>query len=107
MNNDLAHFLSELGWREFSYYLLYHFPNLPNENLQKKFNRFPWNNNKKLLNLWKKGLTGYPIVDAGMRELYQTGYMNNRVRMIVASFLVKNLLIHWNEGQKWFWECFI
>ena len=105
MNNDLAHFLSELGWREFSYYLLYHFPNLPNENLQKKFNRFPWNNNKKLLNLWKKGLTGYPIVDAGMRELYQTGYMNNRVRMIVASFLVKNLLIHWNEGQKWFWEC--
>ena len=55
--------------------------------------------------MWKKGLTGYPIVDAGMRELYQTGYMNNRVRMIVASFLVKNLLIHWNEGQKWFWEC--
>ena len=105
MNSDISHFLSEVGWREFSYYLLYHFPNLPRENLQKRFNTFPWNNNKYYLDAWKKGLTGYPIIDAGMRELYQTGYMNNRVRMIVASFLVKNLLIHWHEGQKWFWEC--
>ncbi len=105
MNKDLTHFLSELGWREFSYYLLYHFPNLPNNNLQEKFNDFPWVNNQKLLYAWKKGETGYPIVDAGMRELYQTGYMNNRVRMIVSSFLVKNLLIHWHEGRKWFWEC--
>ena len=105
MNKDLLHFLRELGWREFSYYLLYHFPSLPEVNLQKKFDNFPWCNNKKYFCLWKKGLTGYPIVDAGMRELYQTGYMNNRVRMIVASFLVKNLLIHWREGKKWFWEC--
>jgi deoxyribodipyrimidine photo-lyase len=106
-NEDLNHFLSELGWREFSYNLLYHFPSLPQHNLQKKFDNFPWNTNKNYLDKWKKGLTGYPIVDAGMRELWQTGYMHNRVRMIVGSFLVKNLLLHWHEGERWFWDCLI
>ncbi|MDP5110197.1 MAG: DNA photolyase family protein [Rickettsiaceae bacterium] len=98
-------FLQEIGWREFSYYLLYHFPNIPTDNLNPKFDRFPWSDNKDLLSCWQKGATGIPIVDAGMRELWQTGYMHNRVRMIVGSFLVKNLLIHWNHGEQWFWNC--
>lgn len=101
------HFLSELGWREFSYNLLYHFPDLPRKNLQEKFNRFPWRNNAKALKCWQMGQTGYPIVDAGMRELWKTGYMHNRVRMIVGSFLVKNLLLHWHHGEAWFWDCLV
>lgn len=105
--NDLDHFLSELGWREFSHSLLYHFPELPLKNLQSKFNDFPWRDDPKPLKAWQQGKTGYPIVDAGMRELWQTGYMHNRVRMIVASFLVKNLLTHWHEGEKWFWDCLV
>lgn len=100
-------FLSELGWREFSHSLLYYYPNLPRDNLQKKFDAFPWRKNKKKLIAWQRGLTGYPMVDAGMRELWQTGFMHNRVRMIVASFLVKNLLIHWHEGEQWFWDCLV
>ncbi len=100
-------FLSELAWREFSYYLLYHFPNIVNENFNSRFNTFPWIKNKKLLHCWQQGQTGIPIVDAGMRELWQTGYMHNRVRMICASFLVKNLLIDWREGEKWFWDCLL
>lgn len=102
---DIEHFLSELIWREFSAYLLHHFPALPNKNFNAKFDGFPWRNNAKLFNAWKKGQTGYPFVDAGMRELWQTGYMHNRVRMVVASFLVKNLLIHWHKGRDWFWDC--
>ncbi|MEM9243532.1 MAG: deoxyribodipyrimidine photo-lyase [Pseudomonadota bacterium] len=101
------HFCSELAWREFSYNLLYHFPDLPEKNLQQKFDQFPWQSNKKLLRYWQQGLTGYPIVDAGMRELWQTGTMHNRVRMIVASFLVKNLRIHWHDGAAWFWDCLV
>ena len=104
-NKDTQHFLSEICWREFSYYLLYHFPSLPLENLQPKFNYFPWCNDEYLLDMWIIGETGYPIIDAGMKELYSTGYMHNRVRMIVASFLVKNLLIHWHKGEKYFWNC--
>lgn len=100
-------FLSELGWREFSYSLLYYYPTLWQDNLQQKFDRFPWQQNKTLLNAWQRGMTGYPIVDAGMRELWQTGFMHNRVRMITASFLVKNCLIHWHEGEKWFWDCLL
>lgn len=105
-------FLSEIGWREFSYYLLYYFPTLSHKNFQAKFDKFPWvnvntKNNKKLLKAWQIGQTGYPFVDAGMRELWQTGYMHNRVRMVVASFLVKNLLIHWHHGRDWFWDCLI
>ena len=104
---SIDHFLSELGWREFSHSLLFHFPNLPTECLQHKFNNFPWEQNPIALEKWQKGKTGYPIVDAGMRELWQTGYMHNRVRMIVGSFLVKNLLIHWHHGEAWFWDTLI
>ncbi|MBY0461969.1 MAG: DNA photolyase family protein [Alphaproteobacteria bacterium] len=104
---DLDCFLSELGWREFSYNLLYYFPDLPHKNLQSKFDMFPWENNLEDLKAWQQGQTGYPIVDAGMRELWQTGYMHNRVRMIVGSFLVKNLLLHWHHGEKWFWDCLV
>jgi deoxyribodipyrimidine photo-lyase len=100
-------FLSELGWREFSHSLLYHFPDLPNKNFQQKFDNFPWANNPLYLKAWQVGQTGYPIVDAGMRELWQTGYMHNRVRMIVGSFLVKNLLQHWHHGCDWFWDCLV
>lgn len=107
LDNDVSHFLSELGWREFSNSLLYHFPKLPTDNLQTRFNSFPWRNDKTLLKAWQQGLTGYPIVDAGMRQLWQTGYMHNRLRMIVGSFLVKNLLLHWHEGEAWFWDCLV
>ncbi len=99
---DLESFLSELGWREFSNYLLYHFPELPCKNYQAKFDKFPWQDDNNLLEAWQNGKTGYPIIDAGMRELLQTGQMHNRVRMIVASFLVKNLLIDWRKGADWF-----
>ena len=105
INANIENFCVELAWREFSYNLLYYFPDLPRKNLQSKFDNFPWQENKELLSKWQKGQTGYPIVDAGMRELWQTGFMHNRVRMIVGSFLVKNLLIHWIEGEKWFWDC--
>ena len=98
----VLHFLSELGWREFSYYLLYHFPKLPTDNFKPEFNAFPWHTNAKAFERWKKGQTGYPIVDAGMRELWRTGTMHNRVRMIVASFLIKDLFIDWREGLAWF-----
>lgn len=104
---DTDHFLSELGWREFSHHLLYHFPESVNRNFQQKFDRFPWKENPSFIKAWQTGKTGYPIVDAGMRELWQTGYMHNRVRMIVGSFLVKNLLIHWHHGRDWFWDCLV
>jgi deoxyribodipyrimidine photo-lyase len=104
-DSNLDTFLSELGWREFSYYLLYHQPEIVWHNLQEKFNRFPWKaQQSNELEAWQKGQTGYPIIDAGMRELWQTGYMHNRVRMIVGSFLVKNLLHHWHLGEQWFWD---
>lgn len=106
-SEDINHFLSEMIWREFSCYLLVHFKTLPSDNFQAKFNKFPWKQNKALFNAWKTGKTGYPLIDAGMRELWQTGYMHNRVRMIVASFLVKNLMIHWHHGRDWFWDCLV
>jgi len=106
-NDDLDHFLRELGWREFSHSLLYHFPKLPRDNLQAKFNHFPWLENSEHLQSWQKGQTGHPLIDAGMRELWQTGYMHNRVRMVVGSFLVKNLLLHWRHGERWFWDCLL
>jgi deoxyribodipyrimidine photo-lyase len=105
IDNNADHFLSELGWREFSYYLLYHFPELPYKNFQNKFDKFSWHYDEDLLKKWQKGETGYPIIDAGMRELWETGFMHNRVRMIVASFLIKNLLIDWRYGSDWFWNC--
>ena len=100
-------FLSELGWREFSYYLLYHFPELPHHNYKPEFDAFPWQKNDSKLKAWQHGKTGYPIVDAGMRELWHTGFMHNRVRMIVASFLTKNLLIDWREGADWFLDTLV
>lgn len=96
------HFLSELGWREFSHYLLFHVPTLPADNFRKEFDLFPWHVDEKALRCWQKGITGYPVVDAGMRELWATGYMHNRVRMIVASFLTKDLFIDWRKGAEWF-----
>ena len=106
-DDNVAHFKSELGWREFSYYLLYHYPHLPKQNLQPKFDRFQWSHNVDMLKAWQRGETGIPIVDAGMRELYETGYMHNRTRMIVGSFLVKNMGHHWVEGERWFRECLV
>jgi deoxyribodipyrimidine photo-lyase len=97
-------FLSELGWRDFSYYTLYHNPDLPTTNLKRQFDRFPWREDDAALKAWQEGRTGVPFVDAGMRELRDTGYMHNRVRMVVASFLVKNLLIDWRHGARWFWD---
>ena len=104
---NLDHFLSELGWREFSYNLLYHNPHLKEKNLQAKFDAFPWKSSPQALKKWQKGQTGIPIVDAGMRQLWQMGYMHNRLRMIVGSFLVKNLLLHWHKGEEWFWDCLV
>jgi len=97
-------FLSELGWREFSYQLLYHYPELVDTNFKRQFDSFPWQEDEEALHRWQQGLTGYPIVDAGMRELWHTGYMHNRVRMIVASFLTKDLMIDWRRGAEWFWD---
>lgn len=104
---DLKHFCSELGWREFSYYLLYHFPTITHENHQQKFDHFPWHDDPEGLTAWQRGQTGVPIIDAGMRQLYQTGYMHNRIRMVVGSFLVKNLMIDWRDGEKWFWDTLV
>lgn len=100
-------FLRELGWREFSYHLLYHYSDTPDQPLRENFKRFPWKKNAPALKAWQEGRTGYPIVDAGMRQLWQTGWMHNRVRMIVASFLVKDLLIAWQEGARWFWDTLV
>ena len=107
IDENISQFFSQLGWREFSYYLLFHNPYMPEKNIQTKFNSFPWNKNDKFFNKWKKGITGIPIIDAAMRELWKTGYMHNRMRMITASFLVKNLLIHWKHGELWFWDCLL
>ena len=100
-------FLAEIGWREFNHTLINHFPHMLKNNYSKKFDRFPWEKNTKFISAWKKGSTGYPIVDAGMRELHSTGWMHNRVRMIVGSFLVKHLLINWKEGEKYFRNCLL
>ncbi|UCR88010.1 cryptochrome/photolyase family protein [Mycetocola spongiae] len=101
-------FLTEIGWREFAHYQLTHFPDLAVRNWRPSFARFPWPEvDPELLRAWQTGTTGVPIVDAGMRELWQTGTMHNRVRMIVASFLTKNLLIHWRHGEEWFWDTLV
>ena len=100
-------FLKELGWREFAQYILFHFPETVDRPLRRQFQNFPWSDNQEALRLWQQGKTGYPIVDAGMRQLWQTGWMHNRVRMIVASFLTKDLLISWQKGARWFWETLV
>ncbi|WP_409432717.1 cryptochrome/photolyase family protein [Litorimonas sp. RW-G-Af-16] len=100
-------FLTEIGWREFSYVLLYHNPKLASENYKSDFDNFPWEVNREGLKRWQRGQTGYPFVDAGMRELYQTGWQHNRVRMVCASFLIKHLLIDWRDGEDWYWDCLL
>ena len=97
----------QLVWREFSYHLLQEWPDLATRNFNPKFDGFPWEENEQFLEAWKKGATGYPIVDAGMRQLWQTGTMHNRVRMIVGSFLIKHLLIDWRQGEQWFWDTLV
>ncbi len=100
-------YINELGWREFSHSLINYFPEFLKGNFRKEFDKFPWVKNEKFLKAWKKGMTGYPIVDAGMRELYETGWMHNRIRMVVGSFLVKHLRINWTEGEKHFRNCLL
>ncbi|SLN74853.1 cryptochrome/photolyase family protein [Oceanibacterium hippocampi] len=100
-------FLRELGWRDFGAHLLHHFPRIVDEPLQKKFDTFPWRDDAAALQRWQDGLTGYPLVDAGMRQLRRTGWMHNRVRMVAASFLVKHLLIDWRAGERWFRDCLV
>ncbi|WP_109124421.1 deoxyribodipyrimidine photo-lyase [Dyella sp. C11] len=105
---DIEPYLRELGWREFAHHLLYHFPRTPTANFNEQFNRFPWaRKNGKAIEAWQRGRTGIPLVDAGMRELWHTGWMHNRVRMIVASFLTKNLRQHWLHGARWFWDTLV
>ncbi len=106
-DNNKRKYLSEIGWRDFSYNLLYNYPKMTHDPIQSKFIKFPWLQDSKSLKSWQLGKTGIPIVDAGMKELYETGWMHNRVRMIVGSFLTKNLLIHWKEGEKWFFNCLV
>ena len=107
VNRGAQVFLSEVGWREFAYHLLVHFPTTPVEPLRKEFAAFPWQENPALLRAWQQGRTGYPIVDAGLRQLWQTGWMHNRVRMVVGSFLVKHLRLNWAEGAAWFWDTLV
>jgi deoxyribodipyrimidine photo-lyase len=107
LRDDGQTFLSELGWREFSTQLVYHYEDFPDQSWKPEFRQFPWKENQTALTAWQKGQTGYPIVDAGMRELWATGWMHNRVRMIVASLLVKHLLQDWRAGEAWFWDTLV
>lgn len=108
--NSRVKFRSELVWREFCQHLLYHFPRLPDTNMRAAFDAYPWkakSEDPETFNAWAAGKTGFPLVDAGMRELWETGHMHNRVRMAAASLLVKNLGIHWREGEAWFWDTLV
>ena len=107
LSGDIDKFMSELGWREFCRHLLFDVPDLAERNLQPPFDAFPWRQDDQVLRAWQRGQTGYPLIDAGMRELWRTGAMHNRVRMVAASFLVKHLLIDWREGEKWFWDTLV
>jgi deoxyribodipyrimidine photo-lyase len=107
LSADADKFLSELAWREFCRHLLHDNPDLATANLQPAFDSFPWKHDAKALAAWQRGRTGYHIVDAGMRQLWHTGVMHNRVRMVVASFLVKHLLIDWRAGEQWFWDTLV
>ena len=102
-----SQFMAEIGWREFAHHLLWHFPQTTDAPLRSDFLRFPWRTDAAHLHAWQRGLTGVPMVDAGMRELWHTGWMHNRVRMVVGSFLVKNLRLHWLEGARWFWDTLV
>lgn len=107
ITKQIDKFISELLWREFSYHLLFAHPDLPEEPLNKKYAEFPWQPDDALFKAWSKGQTGIPIVDAGMRQLWQTGWMHNRVRMVVASLLIKNMLQPWQRGEAWFWDTLV
>jgi deoxyribodipyrimidine photo-lyase len=100
-------FLAELAWREFSWHQLHHNGLMPEQNIRREFDHFPWAGDDDDLRAWQAGRTGYPIVDAGMRQLWRTGWMHNRVRMLSASFLVKHLLVHWRAGEDWFWDTLV
>ena len=100
-------FMAEIGWREFNHHLLYQHGALYKQNIRRDYDAFEWRTDKAGLKAWKEGRTGYPMVDAGMRQLWATGFMHNRVRMIVASFLIKHLLVDWREGEAWFWDCLV
>jgi deoxyribodipyrimidine photo-lyase len=104
---DVEVFRKEVVWREFAYHLLFHFPKLATQNFNAGFDAFPWSPNAGLVEAWKRGQTGYPIVDAGMRQLWQTGWMHNRVRMAAASFLIKHLMTDWRIGEAWFWDTLV
>ncbi len=101
---DINKFIAEIGWRDFANHLLFHFPQIPVRNWKPAFDAYPWREDESQLIAWQKGQTGYPMVDAGMRELWNTGYMHNRIRMLVGSFLVKHLQLHWKHGEEWFWD---
>jgi deoxyribodipyrimidine photo-lyase len=107
LDGQAEKFLAELGWREFSWHLLHAFPELPSRPLRHEFEAFPWQPDTRLLRAWQHGLTGYPLVDAGMRQLWQTGWMHNRARMIAASFLTKHLLQPWQDGAAWFLDTLV
>ena len=107
LSRAAEHFLRELGWREFAHYILYHFPHTAELPFDPRFRNFPWHRDERMLERWQRGMTGYPIIDAGMRELWQTGTVHNRVRMIVASFLTKNCGLHWLDGARWFWDTLV
>ncbi len=100
-------FLKELIWREFAAYLLWHHPEMPEQPLRAEFAKLPWRDDRESLQAWQRGLTGIPIVDAGMRQLWQAGWMHNRIRMVTASFLTKHLLIPWQQGEAWFWDTLV
>jgi len=103
-SEDVKKFVAEIGWRDFANHLLFHFPKIPTENWKPAFDNYPWRESQEDLKKWQQGMTGYPMVDAGMRELWHTGYMHNRIRMLVGSFLVKHLQLHWSHGEAWFWD---
>ncbi len=107
LDRDGEKFLKEILWREFAYHLIHHVPAFPSEPFRGEFTEFPWASDEAALRRWQRGETGYPIVDAGMRELWTTGIMHNRVRMIAASFLIKHLLQPWTAGERWFWNTLV
>jgi deoxyribodipyrimidine photo-lyase len=104
---QIESFLRELGWREFNHHLLFHFPQMETQGFNPRFDAFRWRDDPAGVEAWRRGRTGYPIVDAGMRELWATGWMHNRVRMIAASFLVKDLMVDWRVGEAWFWDTLV
>jgi len=106
-HGEIEKFLSEVGWREFNHAILFNWPDLPKRNFRPEFDAFPWSENPRGFEAWTEGRTGYPLVDAGMRELWATGFMHNRVRMVTASFLIKHLLVDWREGEAWFWDTLV